>query len=254
MSERNIPGIYNYCDRWCERCPFTGRCAVYESESVATPLEVDVKNKAFWDRLSQNFAKARVMLEDAAKEHGIDMESVMENIDEVQKNEAAIEQEIEKHSLILMAKEYREFTDQWLKTQPGMMDKLEKLKENLTMGTESHEDAKIQTETIKDSLSVIEWYKHFLEVKLNRALRGRADAAEFNEDNDSPHDYDGSAKIAVIGVERSMQAWARLFDLLPDQEDTFLKVLALLERMKTKIVLEFPSAMEFVRPGFDEAL
>ena len=18
-----IPGIYNYCDRWCERCPFT---------------------------------------------------------------------------------------------------------------------------------------------------------------------------------------------------------------------------------------
>ena len=24
-----IPGIYNYCDRWCERCPFTSRCMVY---------------------------------------------------------------------------------------------------------------------------------------------------------------------------------------------------------------------------------
>ena len=21
-----IPGIYNYCDRWCERCAFTARC------------------------------------------------------------------------------------------------------------------------------------------------------------------------------------------------------------------------------------
>ena len=21
-----IPGIYNYCDRWCQRCPFTFRC------------------------------------------------------------------------------------------------------------------------------------------------------------------------------------------------------------------------------------
>jgi len=21
-----VKGIYNYCDRWCERCPFTSRC------------------------------------------------------------------------------------------------------------------------------------------------------------------------------------------------------------------------------------
>ena len=24
-SPRNISGIYNYCDRWCERCPVTLR-------------------------------------------------------------------------------------------------------------------------------------------------------------------------------------------------------------------------------------
>ena len=23
---RSISGIYNYCDRWCERCPMTSRC------------------------------------------------------------------------------------------------------------------------------------------------------------------------------------------------------------------------------------
>lgn len=26
---RFIPGIYNYCDRWCERCPLSNRCLTY---------------------------------------------------------------------------------------------------------------------------------------------------------------------------------------------------------------------------------
>src|SRR5262245_58416083 len=27
-----ISGIYNYCDRWCERCAFTSRCFLYATE------------------------------------------------------------------------------------------------------------------------------------------------------------------------------------------------------------------------------
>ena len=27
-----IPSIHNYCDRWCERCPFTSRCRAYAME------------------------------------------------------------------------------------------------------------------------------------------------------------------------------------------------------------------------------
>ena len=27
-----ISGVYNYCDRWCERCPLTSRCFVYATE------------------------------------------------------------------------------------------------------------------------------------------------------------------------------------------------------------------------------
>ena len=26
---RFIPGIYNYCDRWCEHCELTSRCLNY---------------------------------------------------------------------------------------------------------------------------------------------------------------------------------------------------------------------------------
>ena len=27
-----ITGIHNYCDRWCERCPFTTQCGSYALE------------------------------------------------------------------------------------------------------------------------------------------------------------------------------------------------------------------------------
>jgi hypothetical protein len=29
VSDGFIVGIFNYCDRWCERCEFTSRCRVF---------------------------------------------------------------------------------------------------------------------------------------------------------------------------------------------------------------------------------
>ena len=29
MTHNFIPGVYNFCDRWCERCPLTARCRVF---------------------------------------------------------------------------------------------------------------------------------------------------------------------------------------------------------------------------------
>jgi hypothetical protein len=28
-AEPYIDGIFNYCDRWCERCEYSGRCRVF---------------------------------------------------------------------------------------------------------------------------------------------------------------------------------------------------------------------------------
>lgn len=52
-----IRGIYNYCDRWCERCPFTARCEnyAYGEETFADPASRDPKNAAFWNRLAEVF-------------------------------------------------------------------------------------------------------------------------------------------------------------------------------------------------------
>ena len=49
-----IPGIYNSCDRWCERCPLTSRCLVYatEQEDNDSSQTQDLHNEAFWQKLA----------------------------------------------------------------------------------------------------------------------------------------------------------------------------------------------------------
>src|SRR2546423_12378923 len=56
---RFIPGIYNYCDRWCERCPFSNRClnfAMEKEKDDGDPEARDLTNKKFWKKLETRFA------------------------------------------------------------------------------------------------------------------------------------------------------------------------------------------------------
>jgi hypothetical protein len=252
MAIKNIPLIHNFCDRWCERCTFTTRCAVFQSEKQGANEDLDIKNRAFWERLSQNFAKAKTLLEEAAKKSGVDLASIEFTPADAERKEEDLRVKSNQHPAGKLSLEYSDLTRGWLKTQPGMLDKLELLKEELTLGIESQQHAKEQIETIKESLAVIEWYSTFIHIKLIRALMGKGD--ELFDDDDDQADFNGSAKIAIIAIERSMQSWIRIFELLPGEEDHFLRVLALLEKIKTEVLNEFPNAMRFVRPGFDENL
>ena len=65
-----ISGIYNYCDRWCERCPLTSRCLVYatEQEDDNSFPRNDLRNEAFWQKLSVIFQETRELIVEWAKE------------------------------------------------------------------------------------------------------------------------------------------------------------------------------------------
>ena len=249
MSIEKIPGIHNYCDRWCERCSFGSRCAIYESESDLSPEENDMESRAFWDRLAVNFSKAQQMLEQAARERGIDLQSITSEMTDYAEKEKRKTEENRSHPLSKLSLEYSGLAMKWVDSQPGMEDKLKAIQQQLDLNPESFKEMKATTETIQDCLAVIQWYETFIHVKFMRALMGKS--MNVYEDEDQ-RDCDGSAKIALIAIERSMQAWIKLFELLPDQEDEFLKILAVLEKLKTLAIEEFPNAMAFKRPGFDD--
>jgi hypothetical protein len=253
MADKKIPGIHNYCDRWCERCAFGSRCSVYEDEHGASPEQKDMSNKAFWDRLSENFSKAHKLLEQAATHYGVDLNSLAKEVESAQENEARIRKESQSHPLSKLSWNYGEASRTWLKSQPGMLNMLEQLNDKLSLGVESVDEAKAKTIVIKDCLAVIQWYQVFIHVKFIRAIMSKLDDESDPEEEDGyQRDFDGSAKIGIIAIERSIQAWVKLYELLPDREDDFLKLLAMLEKMKTMAKEEFPNAENFKRPGFDD--
>ena len=255
MARKNIAGIHNYCDRWCERCLFRDRCAVYEQEQKeqGDENENDLTSNLFFEKLSSNLSKAKNMLEELAQKAGIDLEMVGAEVERSEQQRKKNRKDSEEHPLVAMALDYARTASAWLKTQPGMMEKLETMKEDLTLGIESQARARADMATIKDSLAIIEWYSYFIHGKVSRALMGKLDAIEWQEDlNDPQHDFNGSAKIALISTRNSKDAWIKLFEMLPDQEDDFLNILGTLEKIEREIIQEFPTWNAFVRPGFDE--
>jgi hypothetical protein len=248
MSLPKIEGIYNYCDRWCERCTFTSRCAIFEKDKK----HPDQKTRAFQERLGENILKANAILRKAAQDAGLNMEAAQARIDESVRRNEQIEIEVRQHPMMTLSAQYIVTGREWLKRQPGMLEHLEDLKTQLTIGMETNEGAKRETRVIKESLAAIQWYLDFIHDRLSRALEGKLMSLEGQGMNaDGPRDHDGSAKIAIIAIDRSIEAWSELFTILPEEEDHFLKVLSMLERIKKSAIGEFPLATSFMRPGFD---
>jgi hypothetical protein len=253
MKEKFIPGIYNYCDRWCERCTFTSRCRNYESTSKLSPEQLDIDNKAFWDTLSSNFKDAIGLLYKAAEEQGIDLNAISaEEEKEYEERRSLLRTAAKQHPLSMLCKQYQKITRPFVKKSEGFVDKTNELVNHLHLGIKSPEDVVYTVRDIADCFDIIQWYLFFMDAKLQRALHGKMEDEDWTTKNDYPKDSDGSAKIALIAIERSMKAWTRLYSLLPLSEDTALKSLALLEQLKRKTIEEFPEAMQFKRPGFDD--
>jgi hypothetical protein len=107
---------------------------------------------------------------------------------------------------------------------------------------------------LSEFVDVIRWYQHFIYVKLSRAIGSRA-SEELETDEELrafPKDSEGSAKIALIAMDRSIAAWSGLRTALgPDDADGILDLLAQLAAIRRETEKLFPGARAFKRPGFD---
>ena len=255
MKQQFIPGIYNYCDRWCERCIFTSRCRNYENTGKLSPEQLDVHNKAFWENISSNFQNAIKLLHKAAQKQGIDLDQLMKEPDNeaYRKKQSCINASAKSHVLSKLCKQYQKLVLPYLKqTDAQLVDKTKELVDHLHMGIAKEEDVVYTVADAGDCIEIIQWYTYFIDAKLQRALHGILEGEEWEEENGYQKDSDGSAKIALIAVDKSMAAWIRLYEMLPGCEDVALKVLALLQQLQQQINTTFPKAMQFKRPGFDD--
>ncbi len=82
-----------------------------------------------------------------------------------------------------------------------------------------------------------------------RAIDGKNDQ-EIRELDDFPKDSDGSAKVALIGMDRSIGAWGELMKYFETDEDEIIHIISYLERLRRSTEIELPDARTFIRPAF----
>lgn len=254
-NPRLIPGIYNYCDRWCERCPLSNRCLNYAMEKErddGDPAARDLANEKFWQELHETFRETIEIIREDAKARGIDLDDPKLRAEVIAQERAERRQAAKNRPLARAAMAYVKAVDKWLDgAEPLLEAKVGELKTQarLEIGAPQAE-----AEKRSDITDVIRWYQHFIYVKLRRAIESRA-SEELETDEEMkqfPMDSDGTAKIALIALDRSISAWASLCEAVHDEADGILDLLAQLTALRRETEKLFPEARAFVRPGFDE--
>jgi hypothetical protein len=207
----------------------------YLSEKeFSDPEKQDIRNEAFWTKLSGIMGETLELLREAAKKWGVELETLgsMDNIEDMKaKNEAA-----ENHLLCRAGKNYGAMVEDWLTGR-----------ETLFFETAAAAREGIDLE---EAFEVIQWYQYFIAAKIVRAVRGKVEEEEEIGD-EFGRDSDGSAKIALIAMDRSIAAWAVIRHYDTRRDETVLDIIAFLDRLRQALEKMFPRGRSFIRPGFD---
>lgn len=235
-NSRFISGIYNYCDRWCERCKFTSRCPSYSinMELENNNFSSDNENRNVWKEIRAIFKANADILGEMEKELNIGVDEEFKCFEPGEKQTKG-----DHYPLIELAKEYSIKVIGWLEKNLEIFSDL---------SNEASENQKNKSK-LNEAIEVIQWYSIFISAKIHRALSG------VGKDYNSPdlmYDVDGSAKIALVAIEKSISSFEIVFQSLQEMEDDALFFLSLLSRTKALVNKTFPEAVKFKRPGFDD--
>jgi hypothetical protein len=206
-----------------------------------TPESRDIQNEAFWHKLSSIFQETREMVMEWAQEAGIDLSEINEE-DEIRLRKKR--SQADNHPLARAGKKYANATSDWFREFDRIVEVSDLAK------TESDIE---EAERLVDAREIIHWYQYQIAVKTMRALSSRSDELD-EEPDEFPRDSDGSAKVALLGIDRSIAAWRLMQLSVPDRADSIVPLILQLETLRYRLERKFPDARDFVRPGFDEVL
>ncbi len=246
-----IEGIYNYCDRWCERCPFTDRCLTFAMEEETREKRargVD-ENVAFWNELHETFQGTVALLRQMAEQMGIDLNSVPGDLRKSRRRTDVAQT----HPLTRDSEQYIKKVDFWFMQAQPLFDEKQKSLEALVRMNVPGINVEGEVRELNDAVEVIRWYQYFIQAKLQRSVRAHINDADEMElvRTSRAKDADGSTKTALIAIDRSIGAWGRMLSIFPERETETLEILVHLDRLRRAVAQEFPNARMFVRPGFD---
>lgn len=235
MAARYIDFISAYCDSWCERCAFTERCSHFAVKSALAMCDGD-QEAAF----ELAIGPPRVPGGRPQKTFGERMAEALGDFEPSQKELDAIGREMDERrqrvkgfKVAEASLDYAVASHRWL--------------------AEHDHDGKHADSAIREAIETIGWDSHLIHVKIMRALDGRDEypRGEPFGKNAVQSDWNGSAKVALLSIERSERAWRTIAAAISDRPSAVLA--ETLAGLRLEMTREFPKAMAFRRPGFDEA-
>jgi hypothetical protein len=232
---RLIPGVYNYCHRRCEQCPFTDRCLVFRRMRED---EVRRPGRDVLERVGDGFTATLDLLKDWCEREGIDFEKLREDAtSEAQQAEMRrAEDAVDRDPLRVLAASYTSAAF-------DLVTSLEAL-------APFHE----WSPPVREALATIGWYAGMVSAKVDRSLHGLAESGGPSFEADPiQNDWNGSAKVARLAIAESQRAWDTLLFVGQAPPNARLRqTRELLDRIDHGLASRFPHAADFVRPGFDE--
>lgn len=232
MNPDHIDFISAYCDRWCERCPLTHRCSAFTAMAAIAMCEDDGEGLelAFGRAADDDGAVAPLpgWVSDFTQEPLSPAEEA-----EFERRQEHVRQRVEATSIMQTVKAFTSVAHAWLAGNQQALSE--------------------QDDVVREALAVATHDVMVILTKLHRALDGkfRRDTDEdVADDHPVQNDWNGSAKVALISIERSADAWSVLASATGS--DTPAIVAAQLTDLKTEVERDFPDAWQFRRPGFDE--
>jgi hypothetical protein len=248
-NENHIDGIFNYCDRWCERCHVTNKCEVFERTHTDLQEDLDEANTIFWNKLTNTFKDTVLQLQKIAADLNINIDAEDDKaLNLYIANAKQHHQELGQHPLIKYCKQYIKVASKVLEVNGAIKQHNDAYLQMMELGIKNHEETIIEVKELHNYYEIVQWYLYQIQVKFMRALPAFDD--DF-EDETNINDSNGSAKVALIATDRSLQAWQQIMHLIPDTEDDIIPLLALLQKIRTLGEKSFPNARAFVRVGLD---
>jgi hypothetical protein len=234
MPRRYIDFISTYCDSWCARCAFTERCSSFAVRSALAMCDGN-EEAAFELALGPSRvpgAPPQQDLRERMAEALGDFEPSEKELDEIGREMDERRRRVGRHGVAEASRDYAVAAHRWLTGHDRCADNSDP--------------------AVREAIEVIGWDSHLIHVKIMRALDGRDEypgGAPF-EKSAVQSDWNGSAKVALISVQRSEHAWRVVSTATGDEAAAALA--GSLENLRHEMNREFPRAMEFRRPGFDE--
>jgi hypothetical protein len=249
----NIPGIFNWCDRWCERCHMTSRCTLYQQEQEDKAiLGSDLSEEEKLEKIREKLSETMEMLSEAAEEFEIDLDEIDEEEQEEAMHEHEINQiKIDIHPISDLSEAYMKESMDWLKrkrTDPAY---------ELFFQIMYSEEGNARPESkdfnkVLNCLESVQWYQTMIPVKCRSAFNYLSEKSFWDEFPVEERGYNGTAKVALLCIENSIKAWEGLLFWANNEDDKIMSMLEKLIEIKHMLEAEFPEAYLFVRPGFDD--